>query len=410
MTKPSIWVCLGNIPETYVADAMPPSWREGTPGMLPAGKRRSSRVLSFFLDNGWVAAILSAVVAIGIIVAIVRAGRGEGPVPPVGTVPESETEEETVIPYTLAYTPLGNGTCSVRIVGNPENDRDYDVVIPETSPDGDTVVEVAERQFDHLAPHIMSVEFYKENIVRPLEEYYGLTLEEAEENRRNKNHPQHKEILYFLKYLAHFMHFDETYPHWDLILEVYPELAHGDFYTLETVITDEELLRLSAELARADISPESILSCYDEVDEICGYEKGTSAAKYAPTVHGTPNSGRHIRSVTLPDTVKTVSDQAFLGCVDLQSIDLGDGIEVLGAGVFGECMQLQELRIPASLQEIRPSYIEEYQSMIRIKPTAPFSLYLPDTATLQRCEWVYLIDLENENLSIYVDGQLLTDP
>ncbi len=92
MTKRSIWQHLGDIPESYVTDALPPSWQ--TAGVAaPPKPRRAARLAAFFLDNGWVAAVLSAVVAIGLIVAIVLAGRGEGPVGPVGgSVGEDDTE------------------------------------------------------------------------------------------------------------------------------------------------------------------------------------------------------------------------------------------------------------------------------------------------------------------------------
>ncbi len=98
MTKRSIWQHLGDIPESYVTDALPPSWQ--TAGVAaPPKPRRAARLAAFFLDNGWVAAVLSAVVAIGLIVAIVLAGRGEGPVGPVGgSVGEGDTEttDETI--------------------------------------------------------------------------------------------------------------------------------------------------------------------------------------------------------------------------------------------------------------------------------------------------------------------------
>ncbi len=416
MSQPIIWEGLGGVSEAYIMDAMPPSWQASASGATPPPRKRT-RVAEFFLDNGWVAAVLSAVVAVAVIVAIVLAGRGEPIVPPVESLPESDTERatesetETEAAYTLEYTPLGDGTCSVRIVGNPSVDRDYEVVIPETSPEGDVVAEVAERQFDLLVPRIMTVEFYEEEIPAPLEAYYGLTLEEAEANRANKDHPLYEEGFYLRKHLSYFMHYDETDPYWPIILEAYPELSHGDFYTLEATISSIERILLGAELARADISPATILSCYDEVDEICGYAAGTAAARYAPSAHETLSSGRHIRSVTLPDTIKIVSDQAFLGCVNLRNIDLGDGVEILGSGALGECNRLSELRVPTTLREIRNAYIEEYDMFARIHPATVFSLYVPDATTLWRCDWSNLIELQPKDveLNIYVNDLPLTD-
>ncbi len=86
-----LYDALGGISDRHVMDALPPSWAGGAPA-APRARRTSSGLVSFFLDNGWVAAVLSAVVAISVIVAIVLAGRGEGPVPPVGGTVESESE------------------------------------------------------------------------------------------------------------------------------------------------------------------------------------------------------------------------------------------------------------------------------------------------------------------------------
>ncbi len=91
MSKQVIWESLGGVSEAYIMDAMPPSWQAS--GATPPPRKRA-RVAEFFFDNGWVAAVLSAVVAIALIVAIVLAGRGEPAVPPVGTTGEG-TEDSS---------------------------------------------------------------------------------------------------------------------------------------------------------------------------------------------------------------------------------------------------------------------------------------------------------------------------
>ncbi len=93
MSNQVVWESLGNISESYIMDAMPPSWHPTGAGEQPS---KRSRLSEFFLDSGWVAAVLSAVVAISVIVAIVLAGRGDPVVPPVGTNGES-TEDTSPI-------------------------------------------------------------------------------------------------------------------------------------------------------------------------------------------------------------------------------------------------------------------------------------------------------------------------
>ncbi len=94
MTNEQLLRALEVLPDSIILDALPPSWDpDATPAPRP---KRASRLAGFFLDNGWVAAVLSAVVAIGVIVAIVLAGRGEGPVPPTGGTVDSESAESNI--------------------------------------------------------------------------------------------------------------------------------------------------------------------------------------------------------------------------------------------------------------------------------------------------------------------------
>ncbi len=68
---------LNDIDDDLLADAMPPAWKAGRV-RTPKKERHPLRTLGRIMDSGWTAAVLSAVVAIGVIVAIVMAGRAAG--------------------------------------------------------------------------------------------------------------------------------------------------------------------------------------------------------------------------------------------------------------------------------------------------------------------------------------------
>ncbi len=88
MNELNIYALLSELDEDIIESTVPPSL---VGGFVPRAKKES--LFSRFMSNGWVAAVLSAVVAIGVIVAIVLAGRGDGPVvPPVGTSGGNESE------------------------------------------------------------------------------------------------------------------------------------------------------------------------------------------------------------------------------------------------------------------------------------------------------------------------------
>ncbi len=177
-----LFAALSGIDEDIILETRPPV-------AAPTPVQRES-YLSRFLSSGWVAAVLSAVVAISVIVAIVLAGRNGGPgVPPVGTaesesesrpvlaetMPESETERETdanseseieAVPETqppvptqvtvdgLVYECDGAGTAILVRVEAPNTP---DVVIPEALPSGDRVVAIAESAFAGSAVRTVTV-------------------------------------------------------------------------------------------------------------------------------------------------------------------------------------------------------------------------------------------------------------
>ena len=61
---------------------------------------------------------------------------------------------------------------------------------------------------------------------------------------------------------------------------------------------------------------------------------------------------RRLRSVTLPDTVAVIGEEAFAGCTALERISFGAGLTLLEAGVLRGCTALREASLPEHLQEI----------------------------------------------------------
>lgn len=64
------------------------------------------------------------------------------------------------------------------------------------------------------------------------------------------------------------------------------------------------------------------------------------------------NSCKNLISVSLPHDVKKIGARAFSGCSELQSISLPDSILTIGYGTFGYCHKLQEVRLPSKLTAI----------------------------------------------------------
>ncbi len=135
---------LGHIEATYIANAELP---ELTAAASCPCRIRRKRDIPRFWESGWFAAAISAVVAVGVLSAIVMAGQRD-PRPPVGTdvkpPPVTETEEvtvrEPVPPYTkgLEYRELAPDLVEVVGIGTatdatiihipPKDDQGRDVL------------------------------------------------------------------------------------------------------------------------------------------------------------------------------------------------------------------------------------------------------------------------------------------
>jgi hypothetical protein len=59
-----------------------------------------------------------------------------------------------------------------------------------------------------------------------------------------------------------------------------------------------------------------------------------------------------LKSVTIPDSVKIIRDNAFSGCEGLKSIVLPEGITQIGMYAFADCYNLKELTIKGNIKEI----------------------------------------------------------
>ncbi len=97
MNEFAIYDMLGNLDEDVILDALPPSFAAVTPAKISRSKGR----LDGFLSSPVAAAVLSGVVAIGILIAIVLAGR-QDPSQPI--VSPTESEESTVETETISTT------------------------------------------------------------------------------------------------------------------------------------------------------------------------------------------------------------------------------------------------------------------------------------------------------------------
>ncbi len=292
-----------------------------------------------FMQSGWAAAIACMLVSGAVLSAVVAAGRlgsgdpGRNPTINPGhqlveTGSSAPIEKDV---YVLSYISNGDGTCRVKIVTSDHNKTAFDVVIPEKSPDGDTVVAL-ESDFDtpFSIPTIMTVEDFETYILAPLETHFGITVEEAKAGRTEIDDSQFADAFTMpvnafalLKALSPFIHRSaEDLPEDQRaeLLAAFPIAAVTDIYFLEPTLTPYDQPQTNNErhflyntLLAAGFTTEQHETINDHI-------KSFGSGYGCDDLPSDINSSAYIRSVTLPATITTLYDNAFNGWSHLSEI------------------------------------------------------------------------------------------
>lgn len=102
---------------------------------------------------------------------------------------------------------------------------------------------------------------------------------------------------------------------------------------------------------------------------------------------------RNLKTITFSNNVKTIGLDTFYNCA-VETINLPDGLESLGARAFGSCDNLTSVVIPASVTNIGSSVFSFCRNLTEIRILSPTPPVLdsinaiPDSATL----YVYGVD------------------
>lgn len=70
------------------------------------------------------------------------------------------------------------------------------------------------------------------------------------------------------------------------------------------------------------------------------------------TFHGSNENCATVKRVVCPKTLKTIDSSAFTNMDFLETIELNDGLEVIGSQILVGCKKVKELRIPRTVEKI----------------------------------------------------------
>lgn len=274
----------------------------------------------------------------------------------------------------LTYTSNGDGTCSVTGIGTFTGKY---LVIPDTSPDGDTVTSVADYAFCRVEAI--------ESVVLPdtvksigMNSFAGCTLSKIDFGNG-------------VEYIGPSAFNSANYLTSVYIPDSVKTIDHGAFCwcaRLKNVSIGNGVTSIHPHafyqsqgvryteyqngfyLGNRD-NPYHIL--FDVIDKTCAafeIHPGTKTiADWAlcncrsitgiVLPDGLTNIGIHafdmctsLKSVIVPDGVKHISDYAFSGCSSLESVSLPNGLLSIGEGAFGACKNLPEIVIPPTVSEL----------------------------------------------------------
>jgi hypothetical protein len=101
----------------------------------------------------------------------------------------------------------------------------------------------------------------------------------------------------------------------------------------------------------------------------------------------------NLATLVVPDTVTTIGDRVFLGCANLGSVTLGQGVVAIGAYAFDNCVSLTNINIPNSMTNIGDGIFLGCGSLSLI--TIPDSVISMGNNTFGSCTNLTSINLGN---------------
>ncbi len=220
--------------------------------------------------------------------------------------------------YVLEYTSNGDGTCYVTGIlvnpnySNPEYknpwvdaDNDFELVIPEKSPDGDTVTGISwGSAFDSVTSYFPAGMITKESFENILEEFEANGISPDD--------------FIYRKFNSFFLYFDASSAPSekakDEMIKKYPITKYLPVYVLDPVVAHHIICFVvntirensSYEIDTPNIERERFINLLTE--------KGVENAESwfpSDTVPDCLNMGVYISSVSLPRTIETIDAKAF---------------------------------------------------------------------------------------------------
>lgn len=92
----------------------------------------------------------------------------------------------------------------------------------------------------------------------------------------------------------------------------------------------------------------------------------------------------NIKSVTLPDSLRSIGNDAFSFCYDLESVTFGAGLKYIGQNAFTECSALKSIDLPEGLEYIGTNAFNDCTDLTEV--SVPDSVTYMGNSVFEDCE------------------------
>lgn len=317
-------------------------------------------------------------------------------------------------PYRLYFLSNGDGTCALRYVTvNPDHQGEFEIIIPETSPAGDTVTEI-DMGFLNREVHVAEAP----------SEYFPFVMTEATMKAVNdtalangiSDFDYNKMNAYYLKLpLEHVTSEDDMAEY----LHYYPIISHCSIYVFNASASQTEMNRIY-----------QYLKTYGEWDaekyqqnasEILAYAKQSDsleAAELCMTILYQSDVSQ-LKAISIPKTVTTINNLTWKGMSGLESVTVADDnptikmidgcLVDIATGTLKLYMR-DDGMIPDSVNvQILDSYAFQCSnlSVTETSANAGIHLYIPEGVTEIREYCFYEMEVENNSgFDVYLPASL----
>lgn len=354
MRAMEVLTALNNVRDDYILESALPPVSASSPKVLPSPRRRGKdHSLGRAYSDGWMAAAVCTVVAIGTLAGMIWLGQ-RPLTPPVSSDTPATSEEhpvtEGIHTASLTFISRGDGTCSVKASDTFGGSESIHLVIPEVSPDGERVVAVEDYGFIWKTD-LKSVTF--PDTVTSIGQWAFAECSSLE----TVELPEALTSIGTAAFLECTALREITLP------EGLTAMGDSAFSTCTALkrVTLPSSLRAIPQWCFYNCAALEELTFAEGLTEI-GYSAfygcGSLTTLTLPETLQTLSKGsfaacRRLLSVTCPEGLTTVQSLSFDGCASLATVTLPATLETLAADAFRDCTAMRTVVFTGTRQEWR---------------------------------------------------------